>query len=333
MVFLLALLAILLVVGSASAAMGSIPIPVREVIAILLGFEKTEFARIVWEVRMPRIVAAALVGAGLSVCGTVMQSVLRNQLASPYTLGISSAAACGASFAIIFCNAGSSTTSSIIIHNPYIVSLSAFLFSVSAAIAILLLASFARVSAQGIVLAGVAIHSLFSAGLTLMQYLADSVQLANIISWTFGDLGRATWDIVSLVAVMLAVVMLLFFHQRWNFNALDTGEETAKSLGIHTQRVRITSMMAASLLSAVAVSFFGIISFIGLLGPHIAKKIVGGDHRCLILASPAVGAIVLVAADTAARTVLSPMVLPVGVLTSMLGGPLFIFLLIRKAGK
>ena len=332
-VFLVSVMLVLLVLVVAAAATGSIPIAFGNVISVLIQRNAEGMGRIVWDVRMPRIIAAVLVGAGLSVSGTVMQSVLKNPLASPYTLGISSAAAFGASFAIVFLQAGTGSASSIIIHNPYVVTITAFACSVLAASAILLLTSLTRISAESMVLSGIAIGAMFSAGLTLMQYMADSVQLANIISWTFGDLGRSNWRILALITWVLIPMYILFLYHRWDFNAMDAGEETARGLGVNTNRVRITAMIGASLVSAVIVSFFGIISFIGLLGPHIAKRIIGGDHRYGMIASPLIGAVVLLAADTAARTVLSPMVLPVGILTSMLGGPLFIYLLIRRTRK
>ena len=315
-----------LVVFSASA--GTIRIPFGEVLSSLVRLDASGTGRIVWGVRMPRILAALLVGAGLSLSGTVMQSVLRNPLASPYTLGLSSAAAFGASFAIVFFGAGTGTTSTIIISDSFTVAASAFLFCALSTLAILLLTVLTRISADSMVLAGIAIGSLFSAGLTLMQYLADSVQLASIVSWTFGDLGRANWHFLLIAALALLLVSLMFFYFRWDFNALDTGEDSARGLGVRTGSLRIAGMAAASLMSAVIVSFFGTIAFIGLLGPHIARRILGGDHRFLLVSSPLVGALVLLAADTAARTVLSPMVLPVGILTSLCGGPLFIYLLV-----
>lgn len=223
------------------------------------------------------------------------------------------------------------TTSTIIISNSFVVTLSAFFFCALSTAAILLLTVLTRISAQSMVLAGIAIGSLFSAGLTLLQYLADSVQLASIVSWTFGDLGRAGQHSLVISAAVMLPLFLLFLSYRWDFNALDTGEETAKGLGVKTGKIRIAAMAAASLLSAVAVSFFGTIAFIGLLGPHIARRMLGGDHRFLLIASPLAGAVILLSADTAARTILTPMVLPVGILTSLLGGPLFIYLLI--AGK
>lgn len=314
----------------ASANMGTIEIAFKEVLIILLTFDNTGIGRIIWDVRMPKIMAAVLIGAGLSISGAVMQSILRNPLASPYTLGLSSAAAFGASFAIVFLQAGTQTSSSVIINNPYIVTISAFCFSMLATLIILLLTKLTSITAETMVLAGIAIGSIFAAGLTLMQYLADSVQLSHIVSWTFGDLGRANWELNFLMFVALVPVAVFFIYNRWNFNAMDAGEETAKGLGIETGMLRAVSMVAATFISALMVSFFGIIAFIGLLGPHIARRIVGSDHRHLLPASMLVGGLILLTADTVSRTILLPMVLPVGIMTSMLGGPLFIYLLLKR---
>lgn len=327
------LLVALLVVAVAAAvfialSIGSIKIPFSRVLSSLLLFDRSGQGRIVWDVRLVRVLAALLVGASLSLSGTMMQSVLRNSLASPYTLGLSSAAAFGASVAIVFFGAGTSTTSTIIVSDIFTVAASAFAFSLLSTAAILILTLLTTITAEGMVLAGIAIGSIFSAGLTLMQYLANSVQLSAIVSWTFGDLGRANWRSLSIIASALAPILLLSLFFRWDFNAMDSGEDTAKGLGVRTSALRIGGMLASSILSAVVVSSFGTIAFIGLLGPHIARRLFGGDHRFLLIASPLIGALVLLASDTLARTILSPMVLPVGILTSLLGGPLFISLLI-----
>jgi len=332
-VFLITMGVMLFILIILATCTGTIRIPFREVISSILKFSKVGQGRIVWDVRMPRVVSALLVGAGLSLSGTVMQSVLQNPLASPYTLGLSSAASFGASFAIIFLGVGVSTTSTIIISNFFTVAMSAFVFSLISTLAILLLTILTKISAESMVLAGIAIGSIFSAGLTLMQYLADSVQLSSIVSWTFGDLGRANWNSILIIALVLIPFLVLCSFFRWDFNAMDTGEDSARGLGIKPGLVRIIGMLSASILSAVIVSFFGTIAFVGLLGPHIARKLLGGDHRFLLVASPIIGAFILLAADTIARTILSPMILPVGILTSLLGGPLFIYLLVLGRNK
>ncbi|HZJ87775.1 MAG TPA: iron ABC transporter permease [Sphaerochaeta sp.] len=322
----LILLGVLIFVALAT---GSLRIPLSTVVRVLFTADRSGQGRVIWDVRMPRVLAAVLVGAGLSLSGTVMQSVLRNPLASPYTLGLSSAAAFGASVAIVFFGAGTSTSSTIIVSNFFSVATSAFFFSLLSTAAILALAAATDISAHSMVLAGIAISSIFSAGLTLMQYLADSVQLSSIVSWTFGDLGRTSWRALGSIALVFFPLFFLSLLHRYNFNAMDSGEESARGLGVRTSALRIGGMLASSLVSATIVSFFGTIAFIGLLGPHIARRIFGADHRYLMLASPLLGAVVLLLADTVARTVLDPMVLPVGVLTSLLGGPLFISLLLR----
>jgi iron complex transport system permease protein len=282
---------------------------------------------------MVRIVGALLAGAGLAVAGAVMQCILRNPLASPFTLGISSASAFGASFAIIFMGAGSSMTSIVSINNPYITTMCAFLFSLLATGAILLLTKVTRVSAETMILAGIAISVMFSAGLSFMQYIATDSQLGNIVAWTFGDLGKATWSWNALIILVLLPVALYFFYKRWDYNALDAGEDTAKGLGVNTERERIIGMVLSSVLSAFIVSFFGIIAFIGLLGPHMARMIIGSDHRYLLPLSIILGAIILIIADGVGQVILYPSVIPVGIITSMLGGPLFIYLLIRRYRK
>jgi len=313
-----------------AAQNGPIDIPFVDVIRYILTFDTNGRGGVIWNIRMVRIVGALFAGAGLAVAGVVMQCILRNPLASPFTLGISSAAAFGASFAIIFLGAGSSMTSKVSINNPYVMATCSFLFSLLATGSILVLTKVTRVSAETMILAGVAISAMFAAGLSFMQYIATDSQLGNIVAWTFGDLGKATWPWNSLILSVLLPVILYFFYKRWDYNALDAGEDTAKGLGVNTERERVVGLILASVLSAVIVSFFGIIAFIGLLGPHIARMIIGSDHRYLIPLSVILGAIVLIVADGVGQVILYPSVIPVGIVTSMLGGPLFIYLLIRR---
>jgi iron complex transport system permease protein len=312
---------------------GPINISFLDVIRYIFTFDVNGAGGVIWNIRLVRILGALLAGAGLAVAGVVMQCILRNPLASPFTLGISSAAAFGASFAIIFLGAGSSMTSIVSINNPYVTTICAFLFSLLATGAILLLTKVTRVSAETMILAGVAISVMFSAGLSFMQYIATDSQLGNIVAWTFGDLGKATWSWNALIILVFLPVALYFFYKRWDYNALDAGEDTAKGLGVNTERERIVGMILTSVLSAFIVSFFGIIAFIGLLGPHIARMIIGSDHRYLIPLSIILGAIILIIADGVGQVILYPSVIPVGIITSMLGGPLFIYLLIRSYRK
>ena len=328
--FMIGCAVVLFITVIIAANLGDIDIPFLNALGYIFTLDTEGMGNIVWNVRLKRIFACILVGAGLAVAGVVMQCILKNPLASPYTLGISSAAAFGASFAIIFLQAGSSITSSISIDNPYIITICAFLFSLLATGIILLLTKITRVSAETMVLAGVAISAIFAAGLSLMQYIATDSQLANIVTWTFGDMGRAEWEWITIVFIVLLPASIYFIYRRWDYNAIDAGEETAKGLGINTERERIIGMVLSALIASIMVSFFGIIAFIGLLGPHIARMIIGGDHRYLIPGAMVLGATILLISDIVGMNVAHPMLIPVGIVTSMLGGPLFIYLLVRR---
>jgi iron complex transport system permease protein len=287
---------------------------------------------VIWNIRLPRIVAGIVAGTGLAIAGCVMQNTLRNPLASPITLGTANAAAFGANVAIILLGAGSiqSTASdAVIINNPYMVTISAFLGSMTAAMLIIMLARFRNFTPEAMVLAGVALGSLFSAGTILIQYFAQDVQVAAVIFWTFGDLGRASWKEVAIMFILTALAMIYFMYRRWDYNALDSGEETARGLGVNVERVRLEGMFISSLITAAAVSFLGIIGFVGLVAPQMMRRVIGSDHRFLIPAAALAGSVLLLFSDTLARTVISPIVLPVGAITSFMGAPLFIYLLAR----
>lgn len=331
--YVMVLLFILLLLASIFAInAGSADLNMYYIIKTLLG-KGTEVSEVViWRIRLPRVVAAIIAGAGLSVAGCVMQNNLRNPLASPSTLGISNAAAFGANFAIIIFGAGSVQSmgsDAVVINNPYAVTISALVWAIAATLIILLLARLRGFSAESMVLAGVALSSLFSAGTMLIQYFAQDVQIAAAVFWTFGDLGRIVWSEVVILAIVIILAFVYFLFRRWDYNALDNGEDTAKSLGINVEKIRMRGMFVASLITAVAVSFLGIIGFIGLVGPQIMRRTIGGDHRYLIPASALTGSLLLLISDTLARTVVSPVVLPVGAITSFFGAPLFLYLLIR----
>jgi iron complex transport system permease protein len=170
---------------------------------------------------------------------------------------------------------------------------------------------------------------LFSAGTMFLQFFADDVQLAAMVFWTFGDTARVDWSELELIAAVTGLACLYFLSQSWNYNAIDAGDETARGLGVRVDRLRITGMVLASLLTAVSIAFLGIIGFVGLVVPHMLRRVIGADHRFLLPASILGGGLLLLLADTAARLVLSPHVLPVSVLTAFLGAPVFIFLILR----
>ncbi|AWB26295.1 FecCD family ABC transporter permease [Halococcoides cellulosivorans] len=303
-------------------AIGSADLSASAVLAALVGGGTATARTIVWQVRVPRVLAALLAGGGLAVAGAVMQTVLRNPLGAPYTLGISQAAAFGAAIAIV---AGITDGPLGTLQTP----IAAFAGGLVSTGVILALVTYREATPETMILTGVALGSLFSAGLTLIQYLASDTETAAIVYWTFGDLGRAGWWQVGLLAAVVGLASLYFLRHGWDYDVLDAGTATARSLGVNVTRLRIGGMAVASLVTALVVSFVGIIGFVGLVAPHLVRMVIGGTERSLLPGSILTGATLLVAADTAARTVLAPVVLPVGILTSLLGAPLFLYLVVR----
>ncbi len=315
-----------------SMALGSAGISPLEVIKALLGQADERTTQIVINIRLVRVLAAVVAGIGLSLAGCVMQAVLLNPLASDYTLGVSQGAAFGAAVAIVATGAGSMQSSgadAVLIRNPYLVTVAAFGGAIAATLAILLLARYKGISPEAMILAGIAFGSLFSAGTVITQYFANDVQVASIVFWTFGDVGRASWRELAIMSAVTLPVTAYFVFNRWNYNALESGDDTARSLGVNVGRTRLMGMLLASLVASVAVSFLGIIAFIGLVSPHLMRRIIGDDYRFLIPGSCAMGALLLLASDTLSRTIIAPVVLPVGAITSFMGAPLFLYLLIR----
>lgn len=312
---------------------GSIEISVRDILFSLIGKSDVENSAIINNIRLPRVLSAILAGMALAVSGTAMQSILRNPLASPVSLGISHGAAFGAAFAIIILSSAPSANNTISATTPYIISLSAFLWSMINTIIILSIAKLKGAGPETIILSGIISGSLFTAATSALQYFGDDIQVSSIVFWMFGDLGKASWNKLWVLLAVTLPATLFFIRNRWNYNALHTGDETAKSLGVKTEQTRVVGMIVASLASAVTVSFFGIIAFVGLVVPHIVRRFIGTDERFLIPASALFGGMFLLLADTIARTLFSPVVLPVGILTSFLGAPLFIYLLIKNTGR
>jgi iron complex transport system permease protein len=198
---------------------------------------------------------------------------------------------------------------------------------------ILILIKFKNAKPETLILIGIILGSLFNALTIALEYFAADVQLASIVFWTFGDLSRSSWSDFFIIIVIFIPTFLYFMSNAWNYNVLNIGDETAKSLGINTGRLRVIGMIVACLSIAVIVSFFGIISFVGLIVPHVVRRIIGGDEKYLIPGSALFGGLFLLIADILARTIIAPIVLPVGVLTSFIGAPMFLYLLIKKEKK
>jgi iron complex transport system permease protein len=280
---------------------------------------------IVWHLRLPRVMMGVVGGAGLAIAGVVMQGVTRNPLVSPFTIGISPAAAFGASLAIIW------GAMALPAGGRYVIVGAAFLSAFLCVLLVLFIASLRGISVTTIILTGIALTYLFSALTATVQFVATEEQLAAVVHWTFGTLNRATWDEVGITTLFFAICLPVFFWNAWAYNAMASGgDDTATSLGFHVKRVRVITSLLAVLLTASIVSFTGVIGFVGLVAPHITRLIIGSDHRYLLPLSCCAGAVLLLLADTIGRTLFAPAVLPVGIVVSYLGVPLFVHLIILR---
>jgi len=321
-------LCILLLVGYASI-LGSADLSIIEVYKTILakivpGFEQSgELANaIIWEIRLPRICMAIIAGAGLALTGAVMQGVLQNPLAEPFTLGISSAAASGAAIAIVL-GAG-------VIGGPYLIITNSFLFAMAATVLVYLLAQCRGMTPESMILAGIAIMFFLNAITSIVQYIGTPEQVEAVVFWMMGNLGKTTWNMILVTGSLFAIIAPILILKANDINIIGSGDETALSLGIRVERTRVLCMILAALITAGFTAFTGIIGFVGLIAPHLTRMVIGGDNRYVIPGSALVGAIILLSADTAARTIISPIILPVGVMTAVLGVPFFLFLFIRQ---
>ncbi|NKW72128.1 iron ABC transporter permease [Rhodobacteraceae bacterium R_SAG10] len=278
---------------------------------------------IVLYLRLPRIALGAAGGASLAIAGVVMQGIMRNPLVSPFTIGISPAAAFGASIAVLM-------GLDLVSGGSYWVILFAFISALICAAMVLTISIVRGTQSTTIILAGIALTYLFGALTNTTQFVATEEQLTVIVHWSFGTLNESSWEEVLIVLAMLAVTLPFLFNYAWCYNALNQAEEVAASLGYEISRVRIVTVVLAVLLTATVVSFTGVIGFVGLVAPHIARYIIGSDHRYLIPFSAIIGALLLVAADTVGRTILSPVIIPVGIVVAYIGVPIFVHLILRK---
>lgn len=313
-----------------SLSVGSFQVNLSDAFAALLGRSDDVTSTILWRIRLPRIIGAVLAGWGLALGGVAMQCILHNPLASPYTLGVSQGAAFGAAVALVILGLGpSGKNENFLAGLPWGVNMFAFLGAFASTWLILFLSQRKRLSPEAIVLSGVALSALATSGTMMIQYFASDIEVASIVFWTFGDVGRASWNELLLMVLSIVPASFFFLLNRWNMNALAAGDDVAKSLGVNAERLRKMSLTIAALIAAVAVATFGVIGFVGLVAPHITRRLVGGDHRHLLPQSCVVGALILLCADTAARNVMAPIVLPVGIVTSFMGAPLFLYLLMK----
>ncbi len=278
------------------------------------------FPYVIWDIRLPRILTAAIVGCGLSISGVVFQGILLNPLADPYTLGISAGAAFGASIALLM---------EIPLLGAYSVPIFAFIGSLFTLLFVLSISSFeGRIASNNLILSGIIVATVLSAGISFIKYVADE-QVSVIVFWLLGSFNSRTWIDVFLTFVIVVSGGLFCFYFSRDLNAMALGDRIAMSLGVHANRIRVALLVAASLIASVCVAVSGIIGFVGLVIPHLMRFMVGPDNRILIPTSALLGGSMLLIADTVTRAVL-PHEIPIGVLTAIIGGPVFCYVFRRQ---
>ena len=279
---------------------------------------------ILWQVRVPRVLLAFMVGGSLAAVGASLQALLRNPLADPYVIGISSGAALGAAVAVLFGIGLSIPGLSVLPFYAFLGALFALLIVYRIAV------SYGSFSIHTLLLGGVVLNAIFSALILFLTTLADPYKASGMYAWLMGSLTGPDFPTVLVLAVYLLLGVAVLISQASALNLLTLGEEAARSLGVEVERVKRVLFAAAALLTGSVVAFSGLIGFVGLIVPHAVRLVFGADHRLLLIASGMVGGIFLMLADTVARTLLSPTEIPVGVMTALVGGPVFLYLLVRQ---
>ncbi len=348
LVIILILAALLFISGILALGIGSVyltPVEVCTAIGHALFpavVEETGSADlIVLNFRMPRILLAVLAGVALAVAGAVMQGLLRNPLVSPFTLGLSSAASFGAALMIVLGPVvlGGVFAGSVMLFGisftarSVLIILSAFLFGWLSVVLVYVISRARQTSQAVMILAGVVIGYLFQAGLLALKYMSDDDALREIVTWLMGGMWGATWQAIALLAPVVLICFVLVERKAWDLNTLSGGDDVAKNLGINVDRLRIGGLLIVSFAASACLAFTGIIGFIGLMAPHICRMLIGNDYRYLIPASALLGALILVVSDTAARVILAPIEIPVGVIMYIVGGIFFLFLITRGHGR
>jgi iron complex transport system permease protein len=279
---------------------------------------------IVWNIRLPVAAMALLVGALLGLAGAQMQTILGNPLADPFTLGVSSAASVGAALAITL------GISAVPIAGPALVTANAFVFAVGASLIVFGLTRLRGVSPETMILFGIALMFAANAVLGLLQYRSSETQLAQIVFWMMGSLGRANPDKLAIAAAVLALSVALFWRWRAALTALRMGDDRAASLGVDVVRLRLLAFLLVALMAATSVAFVGVIGFIGLVGPHIARLLVGEDQRWFLPAAMLASAALLSAASIVSRTITPGVIYPIGIITALVGVPFFLALVMGR---
>ena len=318
---LLLCLSFLLDIANGPAGLG-----VAQALDALFGNEGASRAQsiIMWQVRLPQALTAILVGASLSLAGAEMQTILDNPLASPFTLGVSSAASLGAALAFIL------RVSLPGIPVGWLVPANAFLFAFGSVMLLQVMASRRGAAPDTLVLLGIAMVFAFNALVALLQFVASESALQQFVFWTMGNIAQTGWSKIAVHSIVLAIAIPWSFSVRWQLTALRFGTERARSFGVSVVRLRFMTLLRIRLLAALSVAFVGTIGFVGLVGPHIARLLTGEDHRFFLPASLLTGAVLMSLASLASKMLIPGVLLPVGIVTSLVGIPVFIFLIMKR---
>ncbi|WP_249902198.1 iron ABC transporter permease [Paenibacillus sp. PK3_47] len=334
----LVLLIITLLSAGAAVSFGQVEIPVSQSYRILLhhltGIQISDaqelasgsFSDIIWKIRFPRVLMAMFIGAGLTLCGTIMQAAVQNPLADPYILGISSGGSLGATFAILI------GFGSMSLLGQTGVAFWAFAGAVGASLLVLMLASAGgKMTSVKLVLAGMVINALCTAFANFIVYFANNAEgIKTVTFWTMGSLAASSWDKLPLVAIAVLAAILFFLMQFRVLNAMMLGDEAAVTLGIQLGAYRRGYMIITALITGIMVASCGMIGFVGLIIPHLVRGLVGSDHRRLLPASILFGAIFMIWTDVIARTLVPNVELPIGIITALIGAPMFMYMLVKK---
>lgn len=327
--FLAAVALLATVVGAASVGAGDVlRLIAAGVLPAYQGSADALAETVVLQLRLPRILLALITGISLAGAGAVMQGILRNPLVSPYTLGMSGGASFGAALAIVL---GTSFLGPYFkVASTYLIALNAFVFGFLTILLVYGIARLKGTAPETLILAGVALGYLFSAGVSALKYFSNNEALKEVVVWLMGGMWGANWQHVGLLTPLVLACMLVLMRYAWDMNALSAGEEVAVNLGVNVNRLRLVCLIVSALAASATVAFTGVIGFIGLVSPHICRMIIGSDNRFLIPCSCLMGAALLLVSDTLARTIIAPTEIPVGIITSLIGAPFFLYLLLKR---
>lgn len=332
-IFILVLLTVLLILIPISLHIGVYRVSLTDILGAFLGESSSDISEIIM-LRLRRTLSSIIVGAILAMGGVAMQAVLRNPMASPFTLGISSAAALGVAVALLTGVAGSTSRWIITYYSPYTIPFFAFSFALIQVVIILMLAYKAGLSENALILAAIAIAFSYQAILYLLQYLVlNELQISIVVFWTFGDIGRVGWVELGVLLVVCILLLIYYTVRAVDLDLLLLGDDISASSGVNPKRIRFEVSIITAVGASVATSFAGVIAFLCLASPHVARLLVGSTSRYLLPTSVLVGSTLLLAADCIGRMIISPVILPVGVTLSMIGSPLLLYLLLGRRSR